>query len=219
MKARVTFAVAFLSLIAWSVPSVAAPTVLNATDSGWYNPTMLGHIAEIKNYAIGPDDTFRNFFVFDLSALTETYTKATLRLEGPPGHGSGTANYEIYDVTTAIPTLRSSVGLGAVADAIHADLGSGVFYGSGIVTPGATVFEFDLNFNALAAINGAISGPWALGGRNAVSNSYAFYNSDSLTWVRQLVLDTQPIGIAEPSTLALLGLGLAALAGTRRRKQ
>ena len=96
----------------------AQTVTVDAIDSGWYNPA-LGHSSGNKNYAAGPDDTYRNFFVFDLTGISGTIVGATLRLETDPNWINGTPNYEMYDVTTDIATLVSNFPAGATTDAIQ----------------------------------------------------------------------------------------------------
>jgi hypothetical protein len=193
-------------LFAFSSSTLAI--VINATDSGWYNN---GHNSSNKNYAAGPNDTYRNYFVFDLSGVTGTITSATLRLDS--GLVSGTPTYDVYDVTTDVGTLMATHASGTTATNIHSDLGSGDFYGSGMITGAHTIHDFVLNSSAFSSMNAA-TGLWALGGRNNDS-SYTFWGTNS-SLTRQLIIETS--SVPESSTLALFGLGLLAL-GLKRRKR
>jgi hypothetical protein len=125
--------------------SSAETMVINYTDRGWYTPEGL-HRPVNTNYLVGDNrgggcttsetckDDFRNFFVFDLSGVTKAVGPATfaLWLPLPSGYQSAdtSENYELHDVVTPIATLVA--GTGGVA--AHADLGSGVVYGSRTMT-------------------------------------------------------------------------------------
>jgi hypothetical protein len=98
------------------------------------------HQPETHNYFVGDrfgvGRDFRNFFVFDLAGVTQPIASAKLALFVPilpePGYESPdpSENYELHDVVTPFATLLD--GTGGVA--AHADLGSGVVYGSRTMT-------------------------------------------------------------------------------------
>ena len=70
-------------------------------------------------------------------------------------------NYELHDVTTSLGNLLN--GTGGVA--AHTDLGTGVVYGSRMMTAAdsGNVVEIELNSSAIAALNAAI-GLFGIGG-------------------------------------------------------
>jgi hypothetical protein len=146
-------------------PLVSAQTaVIPFTDRGWYPPTGL-HDPFILNYIVGDwrtsfgNNDSRNFFVFDLSTVTQPIATAKLALfvpgPSPPGFfsGDGSENYELHDVSTPIATLLN--GTGGVA--AHTDLGSGVVYGSRTMTAAdmGSVVEISLNAAAISALDAA----------------------------------------------------------------
>lgn len=210
----------FYLLAGLVLTSSAQATILDATDSGWYHPSR-GHESNNTNYAAGPYDTYRNWFIFDLSGHSGTVNSATLRLEVDPGWINGAPQYEIYDVTTNLSTLTMSHAAGTETDTIHADLGSGIFYGGGTVTNAVNFIEFNLNANALSSINANPGGLWALGGRNGstLDGSYAFWNTGSNVgdYDRQLLLNESTAAVPTPASLLLLIAGLLILPLSSRK--
>lgn len=136
----------------------------------------------------------RNFFVFDLSSITQNIVAAALisHVSSPRGYRSPdpTETYTLFDISTPLSLLR-----GSALDSDHAifnDLGTGIEYG------GQTFSAADigknvpvaLNASGLAALNAARGGLTALGGAlttiNGDPNQVVFASSECDTV--QLVL-------------------------------
>ena len=169
---------------------------------------------------------FRDFFVFDLSSVTETIVSAKLALLLPNSIARGyfssdpSENYELHDVTTPISTLVD----GTSGLAAWNDLGSGVVYGSRTMTPADTmpfddtIVEIDLNDSAIAALNSS-HGLFAIGGSLTTLDTVA--NMELVFWATGLVSDTSQLRLTlvpEPFTLLLLGIGAISLLGRRKAK-
>lgn len=229
MRRKIACLVALLTaLLGCSL--VSAQTVfINFTDRGSYTETGF-HNPSNPNYVVGDNRGFpsacgdcRNFFVFDLSSVVQPIASAKLALFVPsslsgPGYVSAdpSENYELHDVTTSIATLLA--GTGGVA--AHADLGTGVVYGSQTMTAAdmGSVVEITLNPAAVAALDSA-TGLIGIGGSfttldGLANNEYTFGTSGSITDLSQLRITLVP----EPSTLLLLGIGAISLLGYRKAK-
>jgi hypothetical protein len=211
-------------LLASSLVS-AESVVINHTDRGWYN--MSGnHQPETHNYFVGDrfgvGRDFRNFFVFDLAGVTQSIAGANLALFVPilpeTGYESPdlSENYELHDIVTPFATLLD--GTGGVA--AHADLGSGVVYGSRTMTAAdsGSVVEITLNLSAIAALDAA-TGLIGLGGSlttlDAIANNEGTFGYTGFgTDISQLRLTLVP----EPTSIFLLGMSIISLLGYRKAK-
>lgn len=230
---RLTIAVTAL-IAAFGAESQAGTITLSAVDSGSYQSTGF-HDSLSANYIAGNSSNssgprvFRNWFVFDLSSVTDTIIGAELRLFNPT---SGFASlldtsetYSLFDVSTPISTLTATSG-GGSGVAVYGDLGTGTIYGSRSLTSTSnnTLVSTTLNTSAIDSLNSATS-LWAIGGANTTLRSppasfefmFGFTGSSS---TRQLVLETQAVSaVPEPSSLALFSLGAIGVLGAARRRQ
>ena len=200
--------------------AAASPITLSYVALGWYDQTGDHPIPGGLNYIVGDYLDFskvhRNWFVFDLSAVDQPIASATLRAYNRTfGYFSPdpTETWTIFDVSTSISSLMNGTG----GSAAFVDLGTGLIYGSAVVSPADSgVFvEAALNSDALGALNAA-SGLFALGGAlttlSSLSSEYVFASSHQDPRA-ELVLVLVP----EPGTLLLFGLGGLVLKGRRRR--
>jgi hypothetical protein len=227
MGRNIVSTTALLALFALSLAASASAQVvlLSATNRGFYdNSGNKSFQSATANYSAGDarglppaplvSNDIRNFFVFDLSGVTQSIASAQLELymPGPPmppgwinSTSSGSEGYELHDVVTPIANLLD--GTGGVAN--HADLGSGVVYGSRTITPDdmGTVVIIPLNAASIAALDAA-TGLFGFGGSvttldGTASTELVFTNTGS-----QLPIETTQLRLTvvpEPSTL-LLGL-------------
>ena len=205
----------------------AQTVVIPHSDRGWYAETGF-HNPGNSNYVVGDSRTFlfapadsRNFFVFDLSSITQPIASAKLALSvlsslGGAGYNSvdPSENYELHDVTTSIATLLN--GTGGVA--AHTDLGSGVVYGNRTMTAAdlGSVVEITLNAAAISALDGA-TGLIGIGGLlttldGLANNEFTFGSSGNATDTTELRITLVP----EPSSALLC---LAGIFGTQLRRR
>jgi hypothetical protein len=218
------FRVRLLQLIAFAMAAVAScpacyaiPQSFSPIDSGWYRsrPSGIDHIPSNRNFLVGDltdGTTYRDFFVFDLSALQHPVTSAMfsavvsddLGVTNPAGTFE---TWTLFDVTTDIAVLTS----GSSPTATYQDLGSGTVLGTmtySTADRGHGV-SFEFNSAALAQLN-STSGLWAFGGAvttlDNASRSESIFHDSGVDSMAQLT-----INLPEPSTLLLCILTMSGL--------
>lgn len=224
-------------LVLATVALCSSPTLtwasieISATDSGNYASNGT-HVAVNPNNWVRTNHSTsnRNFFVFDLSDVTDTILSATLLLENPTDTVAST--YTLYEVTTDIATLTTDQS-GAPGIAIYGDLGTGTSYGlvafSTAISAGFV--EIPLNSSAISALNAA-SGLFALGGSLSAAGpnlATLFAGTSGPEYVRKLILEvekteeeTPPSNgiVPEPTSLLVwCGVGLVAGLGMAARRK
>jgi hypothetical protein len=228
-----------LSLLA---PASAHAQALNSVARGWYQQDGL-HEAANDNYVAGNigGEYFHNWFLFDVPSLRsgQQYSAAVLRLYTANVESSET--YALRDYTGSLTDLVSEDGNGN-GIAIFNDLATGSDYASINLSTAesGTVIDIPLSSSALADINAAAGGQFALGGivstldaddvsRELIFGMSGSYNaSDGQT---QLILSggggggggagsLTSVAAPEPAALSLLALAGLPMAGIviRRRR-
>lgn len=175
---------------------------------------------------------YRNFFVFDLSAVSGTVNSATLRLyNGTIASPTNIETYTLFEVSTS-PTVFSPINSRPFSTTIYNDLGSGLIYGSQNIdnTMNNSFVDIVLSTQAINAIQAALGSQLAIGGAvtsiSGPANQYVFLSGT--TQPQTLILDIAGVtgGGTEPppetaetpeiTTLATVAAGLAYLAYYRR---
>jgi hypothetical protein len=145
---------------------------LDAVDTGWIASTG-NHDPTNPNYIVGEcsscsNPAFNDYFRFDLSNVGVEITSAVLSVGNGEGYAAGPLSMlSLFDVTSPLSSLdlgRPRNDAGGIA--IFDDLQSGVLYGSRAIT-GVVLnsqVDTDLNLAAVAALNAARGGQFAIGG-------------------------------------------------------
>ena len=177
--------------------TIGGNQTLSAVSTGWWDNT--GSSVAALNYGVGDGGNttvdHHDFFVFDLANVRGTITGAQLSIGNAangylPGVPQGISTFSMFDVTTSIAALEAAnTGQMAIFD----DLASGTLFASRTVSAAdnGTQVLITLNANAIAALNAAEGGAFAIGG--VLTNS-----------------------TPEPGTVMLLGSALAGLLCLRR---
>ncbi len=206
-----SFFVCMLTLCLAATAGRATEITLNAVNSGWYDNNggsngSANNTAQAGSYF---GFSYRNWFGFDLSSVSDPITSATLELYSDGNNDSG-QTVSWWDVTTSYSSLGTS------SLATYNDLGSGVLFGSGTHTAG-TINSFVLNASAIASLNSATSF-WAIGGSNNGSIAFGYTQGVGSGDNFRLVLNRASSVPDSGSTLALFGFGLGLLVWFRRNR-
>ena len=176
----------------------------------------------------------RNYFVFDLSAVTEDVAAAELRLSLPNQGFFSTdpvETYRLYDVSTPIDGSNGYLGgvnipssQGTQGSLQFDDVGTGVSFGSIDVSnsDNGSILSVHLNVDGISAINTNRGGLFAIGGAvttldlSRTTEQEFVFGFSGFQDIRQLVLS--PIPEPEIYAMMLAGLGVLGFIGRPRRK-
>ena len=136
---------------------------IEAATQGWWSATETNFNGN-TNIVTGRmfDIQWNDFFVFDLTGRAGTVLSASIGLN--TGIVAGSPAFSLWDVSTSATALTNLDT--APSAEIYTDLGSGVAYTDGpiAITVGHTDIEIALDNAAIAAIEIALGGRFAIGG-------------------------------------------------------
>jgi len=171
---HVPYSLVLTTLLGTFASSGLTAQVLTPLDWGIYDQDGYGHCT--LSYLAGDNASsgvteFRNFFIFDLTAVVDPIHFAVLRIYNPGLAQDGydgyispdpTETYTLFDVSTDLEALcEGGDGLTGYFD----DLGTGLYYGSRVVSAAdnGNYVEVTLVTNALVDMEAA-DGEFAIGG-------------------------------------------------------
>jgi hypothetical protein len=212
-KRFAVFVLVFSGCLAAGAFEASASTIISSFAQGWVNAQGNGNGAgDGNNTFTGYSSTLYNSWAA-FNIPTGTFGSASLNLMPDTCCATQSENINIYDVTTLFAALQGSTG----GVAAYNDLGSGSLYGAASLL--STPVSVLLSAQALTNIDASAGNIFIIGFMNTSvtpsgSDNGIYTNGSSSANAPQLVL-TQPV--PEPASIALLGIGLTALAFIRRR--
>jgi hypothetical protein len=219
----------FLALIVLLASVVsAAPVIINSSNTGqWISSNI--HDPNDPDVLTGffNGSEYRSYYVFDLSSVTGTILSANLELyNGWMNVPTGSEDLGIFDVTSSINTLTTSLG----TPGIFSDLGSGNQFGGATVTSFDTMSWINIAINAagVAALQGSTGSQIAFGGAvtTIAGGSNQFVIGGMGTNIPRLVLTLdngnggggEPEPVPEVGTMIAIGTGLFSIASRKLRR-
>lgn len=167
-------------------------TVIDNSTRGWCRVSgSCNGASALNNYIVGPysGDTFRDWFRFAIPNIGPI-TSAVFSVNAGEIYGTN-VNVNFFDLA-----LGNAPGTPAAA---YADMGTGNLYGNYVYnsSDNYTYTNVTLNGAALADLNAAAGGDWAMGGD----------------------VGAEVVATPEPASMVLLATGLLALGGTVTRRR
>jgi hypothetical protein len=216
--------VGFFTMAAFAISPNLHAVTLDAVDSGWYASYGV-HNDDNTNYLTGGYvSEYRSFFVFDLAGV-QNVPQATLRIFNPPRPADSLHGYQsphafeeltIFDVSTPVNTLRAGDNQQL---ATFNDLGTGISYGSALVSSASNnnFVDVPLNGAARAALASA-TGLFSLGGAiTTLSPTYGTPATYQYVFGESGPGPVQLVILPEPTAALMLAVGLIIACQAQRR--
>jgi hypothetical protein len=210
MKQKILFGIIFFTMM-WSLPNFAqAVTIIDFDNLPGGGTLAPGSVLTNQYASVGV-----NFTGFEDAVEVPTYVDATFTNLSPSG-GNYWSNIHVAGSSSGDASpLRRDV-LRVTFDTPTRDIGFG-----GWSSLGATFFFYDINDNLIASLSAESDPPWEaiflFPYTGVKSMEIEQLNDGSLFLVDDLHFHSDPI--PEPTTIALLGIGLAGIVGVGVRRK
>lgn len=206
---------------------------LNAADQGWFSPTVT-NISGNSNYFVGSfsGNGYLDFFTFQTASISGTIVSATLNLN--------TGSYGLYDGSTLF--FGSSSCGSSILDnaAINSACTANQNYSSLLLNPSTSPLPDSLSIslsssaltdiasadgNDFSVVGSLAEPPSSSGGTGPVCPPQCVSRMGTLPPYTQHIIDQNPPGsgaptqVPEPSSLLLVGCGIAAVVVIRNKRR
>jgi hypothetical protein len=183
-------------------------------NQGWWSTTISNSNSNDNYYCgLNSNGPHRSFFTFFAPSWGTNETIVGAVLAAPRGaSNSASAEVQLFDVATAVAILNNNAG---THSAIYEDLGSGLSYGSVVVSGSGTAsqaVQIPLNAQGMAALQASAGTYFSIGARLANESNHLFGDTDIYT--ARLIVTTVP----EPKSVVLTGLSVIGLTMLRPRR-
>ena len=167
-------AMLFGACYGYEVQAEACPLFITASAAGYYNSYVFVGYHSSQYYPAGGAGPYsyenRNFFVFDIPALTQSVVSAELWISGV--YNRLDDDSEVYELNEVTNSAQAVLQEGVYQPDVFADLGDGALYGSHVFNrlDRSGVVVIPLNDAFISSLGAASGGQLIIGGRVSTLN-------------------------------------------------